>query len=403
MKYSHLFAILFALMLLASCAQEAAPTAEPTPAAVVQQPTNAPSATPTPDPTATPTTEPSATPEPTATTEPTATSEPTATPGFYASAEDFGEDRNPLTGELVDDPEQLQRRPIAVKISNYPAGYVRPQSGLSQADIVYEHLTEGAITRFTAIIYGDIPPRMGPIRSGRLIDLEIPLMYDSAFAYSGSSIGVAHKLGESEFNNRILRSGARGYYRTGDPIPYEHTFYGEPALWYEVLDERELNTPPRFRTYMAFSEEPPAGGEPASQVNIAYREVVVVDWEYDEETGRYLRWTDGEPHIDRNTEEQLSAANVVIVFATHVIDYSICEHQVGDQCLAYSVEIQIWGEGPAIIVRDGQQFEATWVRAERHDMLTFSDDEGNPVPLQIGNSWFQIVPYHYDDPVTIEP
>jgi hypothetical protein len=82
---------------------------------------------------------------------------------------------------------------------------------------------------------------MGPIRSGRLIDLEIPLMYDSAFAYSGSSIGVAYKLGESEFNNRILRSGARGYYRTGDDsIPFEHTFYGEPELWYEVLEEREL-------------------------------------------------------------------------------------------------------------------------------------------------------------------
>ncbi|MDT8306430.1 MAG: DUF3048 domain-containing protein, partial [Anaerolineae bacterium] len=314
-----------------------------------------------------------------------------------------GEERNPLTGELVDDPEQLQRRPIAVKISNHPGGYTRPQAGLSQADIVYEHVTEADITRFTAVIYGDMPPNMGPIRSGRLIDLEIPLMYDTAFAYSGSSIGVAYKLGESEFVNRILRSGARGYYRTGEDIPFEHTFYGEPALWYEVLEDRGLNVPPRFNSYMAFGEATPEGGEPASHANIAYRQVVVVDWEYDEESGRYLRWTDGEPHMDRNTDEQLSAANVVIIFAPHVIDYTICERQVEDACLAFSVEIQIWGAGPATILRDGQQFDVRWVRADRHDMLTFVDEEGNPFPLQIGNSWFQVVPMHYDDPVTIEP
>jgi hypothetical protein len=46
------------------------------------------------------------------------------------------------------------------------------------------------------------------------------------------------------------------------------------------------------------------------------------------------------------------------------------------------VEIQIWGEGPAIILRDGQQFEATWVRADRHDMLTFVDDDGDPLPCR---------------------
>jgi hypothetical protein len=319
------------------------------------------------------------------------------------SAEDFGDERNPLTGELVADPTVLQRRPIAVKISNYPGNYVRPQAGLSQADLVYEHVTEGDITRFTAVIYDETPPDMGPIRSGRLIDLEIPLMYDAAFAYSGSSIGVAFRLGESSFNDRILRSGAPGYYRTGEDIPYEHTFYGDPATWHSVLEERGLNAPPQFNSYMAFSEVAPAGGEPASHVHIAYRDVVSVDWDYDEATRRYLRWTDGERHVDKNNDRQLSAANVLIIFAPHQTDYTICERQVGDVCYYFSEEIQIWGQGQAIILRDGQQFPATWTRSQPEEMLTFVDGDGNPVPLQIGNSWFQIVPTHYTDPVTIEP
>lgn len=402
MRIRPLLFLLVALLLAAGCTQESPPIAGPTTAAqpaATLEPTSQPSATSTVAPSATPA--PSNTPPPSATPRPTRT--PTPEPLLLTSAEDFGNDRNPLTGELVSDPNVLQRRPIAVKISNHPGGYVRPQAGLSQADLVFEHITEANITRFTAVFYDETPPDVGPIRSGRLIDLEIPLMYDAAFAYSGSSIGVAFKLSASTFNDRILRTGVPGYYRTGEDKPYEHTLYADMQRWYEVLDERELNVPPQFNSYMAFSEEPPEGGEPAGRLYINYRDVVTVDWEYDEASGRYLRWTDGEEHRDKNNDQQLSAANVVLIFAQHQTDYSICERQVGNECYAFSEEIFIWGEGEAIILRDGQQFPATWVREQRNEMLTFVDGDGNPVPLQIGNTWFQVLPTHYEDPVTIEP
>lgn len=402
MKFRSLFFAPLVLMLVAGCAQESPATAQPSPAEQSEA-TTAPTATAEPSPTTAPSPPPapSNTPPPSATPRPTRT--PTPEPLLFASAADFGDDRNPLTGELVDDPAVLRRRPIAVKISNHPGSYTRPQAGLSQADLVFEHVTEVDITRFTAVFYDETPPAVGPIRSGRLIDLEIPLMYDAAFAYSGSSIGVAYKLGASSFNDRILRTGAPGYYRTGEDKPFEHTLYGDMATWYTVLDERGLNAPPQFNSYMAFSEEAPEGGQPADHVHIDYRDVVRVDWDYDETSGRYLRWTDGEEHLDKNTGEQLSAANVIIIFAHHETDYSICERQVGDVCYQHSEEIHIWGEGEAIILRNGQQFPATWVRRQPDEMLTFVDEDGNPIPLQIGNSWFQVLPTHYDEPVTIEP
>jgi hypothetical protein len=343
------------------------------------------------------------TPLPTASATPLPEATATAEPVLLLELDDFGANRNPLTGELVADPAILARRPIAVKISNSPAEWVRPQAGLSLADLVFEHITEGGITRFTAVIYGQTPPNMGPIRSGRLIDLEIPAMYDAAFAYSGSSIGVAQLLNRSDFTGRILRSNEPGYYRTGEAKPWEHTLYGDPSLFWQALDARGENDAPTFNTFMAFSSEPPAGGEAATNITVTYRGFGEVAWEYDPATGRYQRQVDGAPHIDKNSGQTISATNVVAIFATHNLDMNICEYVLNNVCQAFSTIIEIWGEGDAIIFRDGQRYEGVWRREDRHDMLTFYDEGGDPIPLQIGNTWFQVVPYHYENPVTSAP
>ncbi|GMQ77824.1 MAG: DUF3048 domain-containing protein [Anaerolineae bacterium] len=343
---------------------------------------------------------PTFTPLPTLTPIPTATAA-AATPVVLLNKEDFGTDRNPLTGELLDDSTNLDRRPIAVKISNAPAKWVRPQSGLGQADIVFEHVTEGLITRFTAIIYGQTPEKLGPIRSARLIDLQIPLMYDSALAYSGSSIGVSRKLFASKFRSSILRTNVSGYYRTGEAKPYEHTLYAIPEELWEVLERRELNRKPELSDLLTFTTEPPANGEQAGTVKINYRDWTIIEWRYNK--GSYFRWADGDRHIDANTGKQISASNVIVIFADHSLDRSICEYQSGGTCLAYSTEIDLLGSGEAILFRNGYQYDIEWRRSKDHDMLTFYDSLGNPMPLNIGNSWFQIIPNIYPDPVSISP
>ncbi|MEE9508160.1 MAG: DUF3048 domain-containing protein, partial [Anaerolineales bacterium] len=96
---------------------------------------------------------------------PTATLEPTQIPS-RVGPEDYPEGVNPLTGLRVSDPALLERRPVMVKVSNYPA-YLRPHSGLSNADLVWEYYIGVGMTRFLALYYGENAPQVGPVRSGR--------------------------------------------------------------------------------------------------------------------------------------------------------------------------------------------------------------------------------------------
>lgn len=325
----------------------------------------------------------------------TPTPEPTARPAIpgLIGPDDFPPDVNPLTGERVADPAVLERRPLAVKVANMAR--VRPQAGLSQADLVFEHYSEGGITRFTAVFYTYAPQRVGSIRSGRLIDLEIPVMYDAAFAYSGSSHQIKEMIRESAFFDRVISPdfGHGGFWRTFDeknPSPFvvDNLFTNTRDLR-AILAERGQETRPVYQNGMAFHPDPPPGGEPARAVELIYTGTGIL-WEYQPNTGRYGRWSDGARHEDANTGELLSFKNVVVIKANHV-NTEIIEDTGGSP----SIQIQIWGEGPAEIFRDGQRYEAIWRRATPEDMLTFYDQEGQILPLAPGNTWFELVPLDF--------
>jgi len=317
---------------------------------------------------------------PTETPTPTPLSSPTPTPTPTNIC--------PLTGQPVDDLKVLERRPIAVKISNIPD--VRPQSGLAFADIVYEHLTEGGITRFTAIFLCHDAERIGSIRSARLIDLEIPIFYGAFFVYSGACPEVTRMLDNSDFAEYTLSEwrGDPGFYRIKEPgRAYEHTLFTDTELLWSIAEERGWNERQEINN-MAFSEEPPPGGSPARTIFIPYhRKYSDVRYEYDEDKEAYLRFVTGEPHKDALTGEQLAVRNVVIVYVNHV-ETLIVEDALGSR----SVQIQLWGEGRALVCRDGRVYEARWVRPNRPDPLRIVDAEGNLFPFKPGNTWFQLVP-----------
>lgn len=398
-RWLFLLSSLILLLLVVSCggAAEATPTPVAPPATLETLENTAVAPT-TAAPVPTTTLPPPPTIPPAATNTPAAT--PEATGLNLLTAADFGTDRNPLTGELVADPALLQRRPLAIKISNAPPSYVRPQSGLNSADWVFEHTSEANITRFTLILYGKDVDVVGPIRSARLIDVELPAIYDAALVFSGASVGVNQRLNASDFASRIIRSADPGYFRTGEDKPFEHTLYGRPAVFRQGLEALGLNTPPNFNGLLTFTSEPPTGGTPASSVAIDYQ-WETVEWRYDAATGRYYRWAAGEPHLDGNTGEQVSAANIVVIAPFHVEDGTICEQITNGVCTYLSVQIQLWGSGTGFILRDGQQYPVTWHREGRNDLLTFTNPDGTPFPLQIGNTWVQLVPTWYDDPVTV--
>jgi hypothetical protein len=368
--------LIAAVMVFAACR---APSGE-----AAEEAQGPPTATHTPGPTATPTT----------TLTPSITPTASQTPVGLVGPNHYPEGINPLTGLPVDDPSVLDRLPLAVKICNAPP-VVRPQAGLNSADIVIEHYTEGTVTRLTAIYYSQTPERVGPVRSGRLIDLEIPVMYDAIFTSSGFSDGVHQLMLQAPWRERNF-TGTFGY---GDPLlyrmfededtPLEFTLFASPAAIWEYADFRGLNHRPEL-VGMAFSSYEIEGGVPATQIAIDYIGSPV-DWKYSADDGLYRRWQDGEPHADALTGEQVFAANVVVIGAVHV-DTDILEDAHWNLA---SIEIQIWGEGPMVLFRDGRTYEGTWHRESREQEgagFSFTGADGDVLPLRPGNTWIQVVP-----------
>jgi hypothetical protein len=302
-----------------------------------------------------------------------------------------------MTGLRPADPSVLNRRPLAIKVDNEPE--VVPQSGLNKADIVVEHPKERCMTRFTAIYQSQDAPRIGSIRSARIVDKELPVIFDAILAFSGSVEPVRQMIYKSDIGGQVLEqarnSGA--FYR--DPkirIPF-NLFANTETLW-KVATQKGMNTAPKPSAAWTFSEGAPAGGKAATKLSIPYPQLyktLSVGWNYDAASGRWVRTLAGKPAIDQADGKQISAANVVVLTA-NTVETLIPEQGTklvrgGCQSNA-SVEIQLWGSGPVKILRDGMVYEGKWVRADRRAPFKFVDAQGKDIPLKPGNSWWQIVP-----------
>ncbi|MBL8162630.1 MAG: DUF3048 domain-containing protein [Anaerolineae bacterium] len=303
---------------------------------------------------------------------------------------------NPLTGLEVDDPTLLNRRPLLVKISDYPA-IVRPQSGLNQADIVWEHLLAGGVTRFSAIYLGRDVEKVGPIRSGRLIDFELTRIYRSLFVYSGMAQGTIDVLrGDGLVSSRAIGGSDPcpalcRYPREG--VALEHTLFGDTAALRELAIERDRDVTPEPIYGMAFSEALPEGGQGVMGINVNYAETQI-EWRYNAETGRFERGQDGEAQIDEYDGQPVSADNVVILEEEHTVQPKVSDGYWGPGDFAFSVNFI--GSGRIFLLRDGQYFEGEWRREERDEPLSYYDMQGNILPFKPGRTFINLVPRWID-------
>lgn len=326
----------------------------------------------------------------------------------------FPKDVNPLTGQTVEEPETLQRRPIIAKISNAPA-LVRPQAGINQADIVFEHYVEGGLTRFSALFYGQAPDRVGSIRSARLIDHEIVPMFDGMLAFSGASLGVEKYIYGSDYVNTFYDDieGIEDVY-PGAPQPpseyaeraYKGVMYSRPYFWRDesVIVPHNMFTNPNALWELAATEghaqrprlqglafHPAPPHQPtgsASQVDVRYRGTRAI-WNYNPDIGQYERVTDGEPHRDANTGEQVTSDNVVILYAEHTETPVVEARWQGNPI--WSIQIAVWGRNDAVLFRDGQRYDGYWTRTKREDIISLRTQEGELLYLKPGQTWFQVV------------
>ena len=327
---------------------------------------------------------PTSTPEPTST--PTEVPSPTPTMGPVGPS-DFPENVNPLTGLVVEDVENLNRRPVFVKVANYPASG-RPHAGLSFADMVFEYYIGAGTNRFIGLFYGQNAEQIGPIRSGRLVDPQIVSLYQGILGMESAYVTISNQifdiLGNRVVNGRstcpALCDDGRGTVTSVFADSQEMTAYATR----NGVDNRRYNL-----DGMLFNMAVPLNGEDGEQANILYSVLNRGEWRYDQESGKYLRWiedTSGAelemiPLVDRVTEEQLAFSNVIVLFANYT-EYTEVMH-----------DISIWdnpGGQRAVIFRDGQAYEATWATPSRQSPIRFFDQEGEVFPLTPGNTWIAI-------------
>ena len=298
-------------------ALDAIPTNTPRPTHPAAPATNTPRPTPTEAPTFTPSL--------------TDTVSPTDTPVPPAiGPSDYPDNINSLTGLPYPDDAARNRRNLIVKVSNY-TWVVRPQSGLSQADIVYEYEVEGGVTRFAAIYRSQAPDHVGSIRSGRLLDLELVVAYDALLAYSGSNDPIKTMI----INGSCIKpdTGSR-VPCTDDPklihaqtwryqaitpqfgnncppfcrfprpgLAFEHTLFGNTQQIWDVATKYGVNTPHKVKG-LSFTDTPDGGGKPASDIAIKWFHDQDARWQYNPDDGLYYRWKTGIPHTDANSGAQ---------------------------------------------------------------------------------------------------
>ncbi|HEY4690430.1 MAG TPA: DUF3048 domain-containing protein [Anaerolineae bacterium] len=312
---------------------------------------------------------------------------PTETPAAPPTPA-FDPNTCPLTGLPVQGIDWSQRRAILVQIGNSPPE--RPQSELALADVVFEHLAEGGITRFSAAYLCHAAQDIGPVRSGRLINLENVPMLNAIFALSGASDGVMARLSASEVTQTWLISdgGDPGFRRLEARNPPFNLYTSTEAIWSAASERGWI--PGARMTVLPFGDAP-SGGSPATQIDLPIRPGITdVAYTYDTATGLYLRSMGGFPHTDASTGQPLSAANVLVIYAPHA-ETDIIEDSLGSR----SVQIDLSSGGRAQLARDGQVYEGTWSRPDVHTFFDLKDASGQAMRLRPGVTWIQVVPVEF--------
>jgi hypothetical protein len=336
---------------------------------------------------ATLTAQPTNTPQPTATvTEPTATAAPVR---IQYGPTNFPADVDPLTGLKVNDPALLNRRPVMVKVANFPRTG-RPHAGLSFADIVFDYYTGEGANRFVALFYGQDTVQAGPIRSGRLIDRWLVGMYKGIlameYAYGPVYTKIIDQLGGRLISGDHCDATYKAICSDGPSTETSHFANTSELSKYYGSKASSTNTKQNLDG-LTFDSQVPAGGADGHEVTMRFGKNNEAQWKYDATSGKYLRFIDSLdannqmtmiPLVDRVTGNQLAFSNVIIVFA---------EIETLNGTTDTLHEIHIAGaKGRALIFRDGQVFDGTW-KGVYDTPLTFYDKSGNALPLQPGNTW----------------
>jgi len=316
----------------------------------------------------------------------------------------------PLNGGMFTKGERQfweSRRPLTVMVENHEEA--RPQSGLSRADVVYEMVAEGGITRFLAVFYcgaAAAEVTLGPVRSARTYFLDFASEYGDYPLYA--HVGGANKPGPADALGQIGEYGWlskgndlnqfalgfpvywRDYERIGHPVATEHTMYSTTDKLWEVAAKRKLNAKDdkgnrwdEDFTVWKFKDDGQLGE--VTEIKVAFwsgYQAYAVRWQYDSNKNVYLRFNDGQAHRDLNNDQQLQAKNVAVLFMKEKGPIDELKH------LLYTTT----GKGKLLVFQDGKAVKGIWSKKDRQSRTKFLDSQGKEIKFNRGPIWIEIVP-----------
>lgn len=325
----------------------------------------------------------------------------------------------PLNGAMYTKNEKAKwetRRPLGVMIENHEDS--RPQSGLSDADIVFEAVAEGGITRFLSIYYCLDSETLGPVRSARTYFLDFISGFGNypLYAHVGGAncdqetgsgclngapadaIGQISQYGWALYNDiNQFSVGFPTFWRDYEIIPgaaTEHTVYSTTEKLWKVgekrgltnVDEKGIAWDEKFEKWK-FKDD--AKDLPESFVLSfpfwSNKEKYYVKWEFDKSNNSYKRFTGGLPHIDKNSDEQISVKNVVVAFMK---ESSANDGYDNNAHLLYGTK----GSGEMTLFQDGKAIQGEWKKTNRTTQIKFYDENGSEVKFNRGPIWIEILP-----------
>lgn len=289
----------------------------------------------------------------------------------------------PLTG-LPIEPEQVSLRPFAVMIDNMASA--RPQSGLINADIVYEMPAEGGITRYLAIYHHQSNDKIGPVRSARSYFIDKAIELNAVFIHCGGSPEALKDIPKLKVDSLNEMNGEKNFWRSRDRKA-PHNLYTSTKLAHEVMDTKKLSNE-KWSSNFIFSESfLDLDGKITKGLVFDYKHNYKAGYEYDEKQKLYYRTINGVRLKDKETDAEVSTVNIIVEKVSSKVVDSIGR-----------LDLSNIGSGRGYYITGGKLIEIEWAKDSRQGKTKYTDLKGNVIKLNKGNTWVQVVP----DYATIE-
>jgi DUF3048 family protein len=297
----------------------------------------------------------------------------------------------PLRGTASPDGNAIHKRPIVIKVANDPAA--RPQSGMSQADLVLEIPVEGGITRYALVFQSQDPAKVGPVRSARQSDLNYLPTLHAILAHVGASESVTQMIRDAAKSGSFVDidefQHADAFERVAGKVAPYNAYASGSKLREAAGDAGRARVDVPALQFDASTGK--AAGKEATSFAVPYTGAGKVSYAFDPATGSYHRTQGGQTTTDADAKKEVMPDNVIVI-KTEVKEIPGTADVTG----APSVDFRATGTGAVVILREGKRFDGMWTRGGTSDMYRFADASGAAIPLKPGLTWIHIVPEDYD-------